>query len=73
MVIDAEKNQYQQLPDVQEGAHVNTLLYVEDNMANMERVASMLGVTEAAGRLQDAGYIRYRRGHIGVLDRKASV
>lgn len=40
-----------------------------------ELVASMLGVrresvTEAAGRLQDAGYIRYRRGHIGVLDRK---
>ena len=26
-------------------------------------------VTEAAGRLQHAGYIRYRRGHIAVLDR----
>lgn len=40
-----------------------------------ELVASMLGVrresvTEAAGKLQDAGYIRYRRGHIAVLDRK---
>ncbi len=39
-----------------------------------ELVASMLGVrresvTEAAGRLQQAGYIRYRRGHIGVLSR----
>ncbi|MDP2368154.1 Crp/Fnr family transcriptional regulator [Rhodoferax sp.] len=39
-----------------------------------ELVASMLGVrresvTEAAGHLQSAGYIRYRRGHIGVLDR----
>lgn len=39
-----------------------------------ELVASMLGVrresvTEAAGNLQTAGYIRYRRGHIGVLDR----
>jgi CRP-like cAMP-binding protein len=39
-----------------------------------ELVASMLGVrresvTDAAGRLQAAGYIRYRRGHIGVLDR----
>jgi len=40
-----------------------------------ELVASMLGVrresvTEAAGKLQDVGYIRYRRGHIAVLDRK---
>jgi CRP-like cAMP-binding protein len=39
-----------------------------------ELVASMLGVrregiTVAAGALQDAGYIRYRRGHIAVLDR----
>ncbi len=39
-----------------------------------ELVASMLGVrregiTEAAGKLQQAGYISYRRGHITVLDR----
>jgi CRP-like cAMP-binding protein len=39
-----------------------------------ELVASMLGVrresvTDAAGHLQSLGYIRYRRGHIGVLDR----
>lgn len=38
-----------------------------------ELVASMLGVrregiTEAAGKLQSAGFIRYRRGHISVLD-----
>ena len=37
-------------------------------------VASLLGVrresiTEAAGRLQQSGFIRYRRGHIDVLDR----
>ena len=39
-----------------------------------ELVASMLGVrregiTEAAGRLQAAGLISYRRGHISVVDR----
>jgi CRP-like cAMP-binding protein len=27
------------------------------------------GITEAAGRLQASGHIRYRRGHISVLDR----
>ena len=39
-----------------------------------ELVASMLGVrresvTDAAGRLQQVGFIYYRRGHIAVLDR----
>ncbi len=39
-----------------------------------ELIANMLGVrregvTEAAGKLQDAGVITYRRGHIKVLDR----
>ena len=27
------------------------------------------GVTETAGKLQDAGLIEYRRGHIKVIDR----
>jgi CRP-like cAMP-binding protein len=39
-----------------------------------ELIANMLGVrregvTEAAGKLQKAGVISYRRGHISVLDR----
>ncbi|MNC89770.1 hypothetical protein D3C83_57560 [compost metagenome] len=39
-----------------------------------ELVASMLGVrregiTDAAGNLQRAGFIRYRRGHISVIER----
>jgi CRP-like cAMP-binding protein len=46
------------------------------NQLNMtqELIANMLGVrregvTEAAGKLQDAGIIEYRRGRITVLDR----
>lgn len=46
----------------------------QELVMTQELVASMLGVrresvTEAAGNLQNAGYIRYRRGHIGVVDR----
>lgn len=45
-----------------------------DLIMTQELVASMLGVrregvTEAAGNLQRAGVISYRRGHISVLDR----
>jgi CRP-like cAMP-binding protein len=56
------------------------LLLTLDRMATnelvmtQELIASMLGVrregiTEAAGKLQHAGVIRYRRGHISVLER----
>jgi CRP-like cAMP-binding protein len=43
-------------------------------IVTQELVARMLGVrregiTEAAGKLQGAGFIRYRRGHIAVLER----
>ena len=43
-------------------------------VVTQELVAAMLGVrrvgiTESAGRLQDAGVIRNRRGHIAVLER----
>lgn len=45
-----------------------------DLIMTQELVASMLGVrregiTEAAGNLQRAGYIHYRRGHISVINR----
>jgi CRP-like cAMP-binding protein len=47
----------------------------QELVMTQELVASMLGVrresvTEAAGNLQAAGYISYRRGHISVLNRK---
>jgi CRP-like cAMP-binding protein len=41
----------------------------QDLIANMLGVRRE-GVTEAAGKLQKAGVISYRRGHIQVLDRK---
>jgi CRP-like cAMP-binding protein len=46
----------------------NELTMTQDLIANMLGVRRE-GVTEAAGRLQKAGLIRYSRGHIVVLDR----
>jgi CRP-like cAMP-binding protein len=47
---------------------------MKDMSMTQDLVASLLGVrresiTEAAGRLQQGGFIQYRRGHIDVLDR----
>jgi CRP-like cAMP-binding protein len=46
----------------------NELTMTQELIANMLGVRRE-GVTEAAGKLQIDGYIRYRRGHITVLDR----
>jgi CRP-like cAMP-binding protein len=46
----------------------NQLVMTQDLVANMLGVRRE-GITEAAGNLQRAGLISYRRGHIAVLDR----
>jgi CRP-like cAMP-binding protein len=48
----------------------NELVMTQELIANMLGVRRE-GVTEAAGRLQDAGVIQYSRGRITVLDRPA--
>jgi CRP-like cAMP-binding protein len=46
----------------------NELTMTQELIANMLGVRRE-GVTEAAGKLQDAGLIHYSRGHITILDR----
>ena len=46
----------------------NELIMTQELVANMLGVRRE-GITEAAGKLQHAGFIRYRRGHIAVLER----
>jgi CRP-like cAMP-binding protein len=46
----------------------NELIMTQELVANALGVRRE-GITEAAGRLQRAGVIRYRRGHISVLER----
>ena len=48
----------------------NELSMTQELIANMLGVRRE-GVTEAAGKLQKAGIIRYQRGHITVVDRPA--
>lgn len=49
--------------------HTNELAMTQELIANMLGVRRE-GVTEAAGRLQNDGIIRYKRGQITVLDRE---
>lgn len=46
----------------------NELILTQDLVASMLGVRRE-GIMEAAGKLQQAGFIHYRRGHINVLDR----
>jgi hypothetical protein len=46
----------------------NELTLTQESIANVLGVRRE-GITEAAGKLQKAGFIHYRRGHITALDR----
>jgi len=48
--------------------HSNVLVMTQELIANMLGVRRE-GITEAAGKLQHAGLIEYRRGHITVINR----
>ena len=50
-------------------ASSNDLIMTQELVANMLGVRRE-GITEAAGRLQSLGHIKYRRGHLSVLNRK---
>lgn len=49
-------------------APLNELVMTQELIANLLGVRRE-GITGAASKLQDAGYIRYRRGHIAVVNR----
>jgi CRP-like cAMP-binding protein len=53
----------------QDRAHSDELSLTHEFISEMLGVRRA-GITEAAGRLQDAGVIRYRRGRILILDRR---
>jgi CRP-like cAMP-binding protein len=53
----------------QDRAHSDELGLTHEFISEMMGVRRA-GITEAAGRLQDSGFIRYRRGRIHILDRR---